>query len=81
MSDHTYKVGDTIYSKCRRARIVYQPNWSPSRPWASYRDGSAEKHYCYARQGIEDLSRNYGYRFEKVEFKRQDDIAAPEGGW
>ena len=46
----------------RRARITYHPEWSVSRPWASYIGGSAGRHFENEKQAD-----SY---FEGLDFKK-----------
>lgn len=53
-----YKLGHTIRTRDGKGRITYQPDWSQSMPWASYRNGTAGRLYASvgaARQDIPDL--------------------------
>lgn len=59
-----YKSGDTVRSKCGRARLSYHPEWSEMLPWASYKNGTAGRHFGTLELGILQLTRD-GYRFPK----------------
>lgn len=39
------QVGLTVRSKCGKGRISYQPDWSPSLPWATIFRGTAGAHF------------------------------------
>jgi len=64
MSD-TPKEWDTIRSKCCLARVTYHAIWSESRPWATFRHGSAEGSFATLRDAVEDL-RKRGFSFDRV---------------
>lgn len=36
---------DTHRTACGRGRVSYRPDWSAQRPWASYLDGTAGRHF------------------------------------
>jgi hypothetical protein len=36
---------DTYRTTCGRGRVTYRADWSPSRPWASYINGTAGQHF------------------------------------
>jgi hypothetical protein len=62
--------GETIRSKCQRARVTYSPrfSWQPpehvhSMPWAAYRDGTAVR--CFSTVGAAvEWFRSQGFRFD-----------------
>lgn len=54
----------TVRSTCQNARLSYQPQWSPTRPWASYQCGTAGAHYSTLEDGIAALTKK-GWRFAK----------------
>jgi hypothetical protein len=64
MSENTYPIGHTVRSKCGTARLTYQPDWSPSQPWASFKNGTAGRHFGTLDLGIRQLTQD-GYRFAK----------------
>lgn len=46
------------------ARLSKQPEWDSERPWLSYKNGTAGRHFVTLRQGMDQLTRD-GYRFAK----------------
>lgn len=61
MSEH--KIGDTYRSahKIGGARLTYQPNWSPSQPWASFINGTAGRHFPTLQAGVSGMAER-GYK-------------------
>lgn len=39
--------GTTYYTRCRRGRVVYRPDWSAHQPWVAYVDGTATRHFVF----------------------------------
>lgn len=60
-----YVTHHTVRSRCQNARLTYQPDWSPTKPWASYQCGTAGAHYGTLEEGIAALTKR-GYRFDKI---------------
>lgn len=58
-----YKEWDTIKSVCGKARLTYHANWDQSRPWVTYRDGTAGRHFTSLLAGIQYL-KAFGYTFD-----------------
>lgn len=56
--------GTTVRTKCGHARLTYNPDWSPSRPWCSYKNGTAGRQFASLELGMQQLTRD-GYRFAK----------------
>lgn len=59
-----YPIGHNVRSKCGGARLSYHPEWSPEQPWASYKNGTAGRHFATLDLGIRQLTQD-GYRFAK----------------
>ncbi len=64
MTEQTYEIGHTVRSTCGGARLTYHPDWSKEQPWASYKNGTAGRHFATLSDGIQQLKRD-GYRFKK----------------
>jgi hypothetical protein len=45
-------VGHTYRTACGRGRISYRPDWSISKPWASYIDGTAGQHFVVEADAV-----------------------------
>jgi len=46
---------DTYRTSCGRGRVSYRPDWSLERPWASYLDGTAGRHFA----GLDEARAHY----------------------
>jgi hypothetical protein len=64
--NHVWKQGD-IYS-AGTSRIVFKPDWSPSKPFATYIRGSAEQ--CFS---------SFKYALRHIGGKRKGDKIIPIG--
>lgn len=62
-ADKGYKLGTTVRSKCQRYRTTYQPDWSASLPWVTYRNGTAGRHFVTLDEAKAYL-KGYGAEFE-----------------
>lgn len=60
----TFKPWDTFYSDGASARLTYHPEWSPSKPWASFQHGTAGAHFETPRAGIRYLE-DKGFSFKR----------------
>ena len=58
-----YKEGDKFRTTCGRGRISYHPEWSPSKPWASYTNGAAGLHFASPELAI-PYFKNKGMRLD-----------------
>jgi hypothetical protein len=62
-----YTPGQTFYSKCKRVRIVFNPDWDRSQPWASYTDGTAGRHFATPHDALSYFaSRGFALVLETV---------------
>lgn len=59
----THKIGDTLRTKCGFGRITYHPDWSESKPWATYRHGTAGLHLADPQEAVAYFKK-YGMIFE-----------------
>ena len=66
MADKGHKLGTTVRSKCQRFRTTYQPDWSESLPWVTYRHGTAGRHFVTLEEAKKYLA-TYGAEFEDKE--------------
>ena len=58
-----YKEWDTVRSVCGKARLTYHFEWSVSKPWCSFRNGTTGLHFETLYQGINYME-SFGYTFE-----------------
>lgn len=63
MAEKGHKLGHTVRSKCQRYRTTYQPDWSASLPWVTYRNGTAGRHFVTLEEAKKYLA-TYGAVFE-----------------
>lgn len=68
---NNYTIGETFRSKCGRARITYRPDWDAERPWVSYIDGTAGRHFGLPILG-DRYMRDRGYT---LNLTRQEGVA------
>jgi len=57
-------------SQCGRARVEYDPLWSPSRPWLTFRNGTALQQFSSC-QAAEAYLSEQGYFFNRAKPCRQ----------
>ena len=72
----TYKLGDTVRSKCQRFRASYSPDWCKMLPWCTYRNGTACLQFATLQEAIANL-KGYGGEFSGLlthEERRLDHI-------
>jgi len=58
------KPGDTVRSKCGAHRATYDPDWSPSKPWATFHNGTACNAFATLAEAKRHLSEVHGAEFE-----------------
>ena len=56
--------GQDLRSTCGRARVHYDPAWSPSRPFLTFADGTAGARFTTLDGALRRL-RDKGFRFDK----------------
>lgn len=59
----TPKTGDTVRSKCGRHRATYDPEWSPSKPWATFHNGTACNAFATLAEAKRHLTTVHGAVF------------------
>lgn len=64
-ADKGHKLGTTVRSKCQRHRATYQPDWSPSKPWATFSNGTACNAFATLAEAKGHLTRGHGAQFEE----------------
>lgn len=60
-------IGFIIRTRNQKGRLVYRPDWDYQRPWASYYNGIAGKHYPSVREARQD-----GFRNLETDQERED---------
>ena len=57
-----HKSWETYRSEDGRARVVFHPEWSESKPWCSYIDGTAGRQYPTLLAAAATMRELYGIR-------------------
>lgn len=60
-----HKPGDTVRSKDGYHRATYEPDWSPSKPWATFHHGTACNAFATLEQAKQHLTKEHGAVFEE----------------
>jgi len=53
----------TIRSVCGKARATHHPEWSADKPWVTYINGTARRHFETERQAVAYLKGYGGFKF------------------
>lgn len=52
----THPIGHNIRNADGSKRVSYRPDWDRSQPWASYKNGTAGRHFATEQQALDWLN-------------------------